>query len=126
VRVVRFSLPVPAELAASARAELLDRGREPAGAAFRFGYLLGVELEALPELPALARRGVSVPRGDYQVVELPPDVPVEVVEIPGLQPGALHALAFQASVVPHVGVDGPDGHFLASYEAVTTRPVSTR
>ena len=207
MRVVRISLPVPAELAASARAELLDRGREPAGAAFRFGYLLGVELEALPGLPALARldgllrehvvepgyelsffkttvgpapaveegvhfggfhldthpdircdsdgvelarllvnlaptprafryaaidrfelarRGVSVPRGDYQVVELPPDVPVEVVEIPGLQPGALHALAFQASVVPHVGVDGPDGHFLASYEAVTTRPVSTR
>jgi hypothetical protein len=55
VTVVRFPLRMPAELAASARAELLDRGREPAGAAFRFGYLLGVELDELPELPALAR-----------------------------------------------------------------------
>jgi hypothetical protein len=202
VRVVSFPLRMPAELAASARAELLDSGREPADAAFRFGYLLGVELDALPGLPALARldgllrehvvepgyelsffkttvgqapeaeegvhfdgfhldthpdirsdadgvelarllinlaptarafrhaaidrfelarRGVSVPRSDYQVVELPPDVPVEVIEIPGVQPDGLHALAFEASVVPHVGVDGPDGHFLASYEAVRNR-----
>jgi hypothetical protein len=202
VRLLRFPLRMPAELAATARAELLDRGREPAGAEFRFGYLLGVELDALPELPALARldgmlrehvvepgyelsffkttvgqapeaeegvhfdgfhldthpdirsdadgvelarllinlaptprafrhaaidrfelarRGVSVPRSDYQVVELPPDVPVEVIEIPGVQPDGLHALAFEASVVPHVGVDGPDGHFLASYEAVRNR-----
>ena len=31
---------------------------------------------------------------------------------PPLEPDALHALAFQASAVPHVGSDGPDGHFL--------------
>ena len=54
-------------------------------------------------------------------LRVPADVPVEIVEIPGLEPDALHALAFQASVVPHVGVDGPDGHFLASYEAVAPR-----
>jgi hypothetical protein len=207
VKVVSFPLRMPAELAAGARAELLDRGREPADAAFRFGYLLGVELDALPGLPALARLdgllrehvvepdyelsffkttvghapeaeegvhfdgfhldthpdirsdsdgvelarllinlaptprafryaaidrfelarlGVSVPRSDYQVVELPPEVEVRTIQIPPLQPDALHALGFQASVVPHVGVDGPDGHFLASYEAVTTRPRSTR
>ena len=158
-----FPLRVPAELAADARAELLDRGRDPADAAFRFGYLLGVELDALPGLPALARldgllrqhvvapdfelarllinlaptprafryaaidrfelarRGVSVPRSDYQVVELPADVPVEIVEIPPLEPNCVSALAFWASVVPHVGLDGPDGHFLASYEALAPR-----
>jgi hypothetical protein len=202
VKVVRFPLRMPAELAASARAELLDRGREPAGAAFRFGYLLGVELDALPGLPALARLdgllrehvvepsyglsffkttvgrapaveegvhfdgfhldthpdirsdsegveltrllinlaptprvfryaaidrfelaqlGVRVPRADYQVVELPPDVEVRTIEIPPLEPNRVSALAFRASVVPHVGSDGPDGHFLASYEAVTPR-----
>ena len=59
MRVVSFPLRMPPELAASARAELLDRGREPAGAAFRFGYLLGVELDALPGLPALARGSIS-------------------------------------------------------------------
>jgi hypothetical protein len=178
VRVVRFPLRMPAELAASARAELLDRGREPAGAAFRFGYLLGVELDELPELPALARlhgllrervvepgyelsffkttvgqapeaeegvhfdgfhldthpdvrsdsdgfelarRGVRVPRADYQVVELPAEIEVRTIEIPPLEQDALYALAFCASVVPHVGVDGADGHFLASYEALRYR-----
>jgi hypothetical protein len=202
VRVVRFPLRMPAELAASARAELLDRGREPAGAAFRFGYLLGVELDELPKLPALARldgllrervvepgyelsffkttvgqapeadEGVHfdgfhldthpdirsdsdgvelarllvnlaptprafryaaidrfelaqleerVPRADYQVVELPAEVEVRTIEIPPLEPDCVSALAFCASVVPHDGVDGPDGHFLASYEAVGPR-----
>jgi hypothetical protein len=207
VKVVRFPLRMPAQLAARARAELLDRGREPTGAAFRFGYLLGVELDALPGLPALARLdgllrehvvepgyglsffkttvgqapeaeegvhfdgfhldthpdirsdsdgvelarllinlaptprvfrygaidrfelarlGVRVPRADYQVVELPAEVEVRTIEIPPMEPNCVSGLAFWASAVPHVGSDGPDGHFLASYEAVTTRPASTR
>jgi hypothetical protein len=202
---VRFGVQLPPGLAREAREELLDRGGSPRDDAFRFGYLLGVELDALADLPAvaalerllrehvvergyalsflktttgaapeaeegvhfdgfhldthpdirsdedgvelarllinlapaprafryaavdrfeLARRGLRVPRSDYQVVELPADVPIEVVEIPALEPNAVHALAFWASVVPHVGVDGSDGHFLASYEAV--RPFSAR
>jgi hypothetical protein len=73
----------------------------------------------------LARLGVRVPRSDYQVVDLPAAVEVRTIEIPPLEPDAVHALAFWASVVPHVGSDGPDGHFLASYEAVapSTPPV---
>lgn len=70
----------------------------------------------------LARRGVPVDRGDYQVVDLPSDVPVRTVAIPGATETAVHALRFWASVVPHVGADGPDGHFLASYEAVDGYP----
>jgi hypothetical protein len=205
VRAVRFPVALPPALAARAREELLDRGRSEPGAGFGFGYLLGVELDALPGLPALAElervlreriveagfslsffkttsgrpppaeegvhfegfhldthpeirsdaggvelarllvnlaptprafryaevdrfelaeRGMRVPRSDYQVVELPPEVPIRVIEIPALEAEAVHALAFWASVVPHVGLDGPDGHFLASYEAV--RPFSPR
>jgi hypothetical protein len=60
-------------------------------------------------------------RSDYQVVELPPDIPVETIEIPALEPNTVHALAFEASVIPHVGNDGPDGHFLASYETLAPR-----
>jgi len=111
-------------------------GRSAPEAELRFGYLLGVELARLlinlaPTPRAfryaavdrfqLARRGLGVPRSDYKVVELPPDVPIELIEIPALEPDAVHALAFWASVVPHVGLDGPDGHFLASYEAVRKR-----
>lgn len=199
VRTVRFPVALPAGLAEEARAELLARGGEPDGAAFRFGYLLGLELGRLPELPALRRlhralcddvvepgyslsffkttagaapavaegvhfagfhldthpeirsddqgvelarllinlaptprafryaeidrfelvhMGVRVPRADYQVVDLPAAVEVRTIEIPPLERGAVHALAFWASVVPHVGSDGPEGHFLASYEVV--------
>jgi hypothetical protein len=196
---VCFPVRLPGGLAAEARAELLDHAAKPDGAPFRFGYLLGVELDRLAQLPAverlhrllseevvepgyalsffkttvgaapavdegvhfdgfhldthpeirgdsdgvelarllinlattprsfryaaidrfeLARRGRAVPRSDYQVVELPPDVPVREIELPGLEADTVHALAFWASVVPHVGSDGPEGHFLASYEAV--------
>jgi hypothetical protein len=205
VRAVSFPVELQTGVAAAARDELLERGGDPPGAAFRFGYLLGVELDALSGLPAvaeleralreevvdpgyalsffkttvgaapeveqgvhfdgfhldthpeirsddqgvelarllvnlapaprafryakvdrfeLARRGLAVPRSDYQVVDLPADVPIELVEIPPLDPKRVHALAFWASVVPHVGLDGDDGHFLASYEAV--RPFSPR
>jgi hypothetical protein len=205
VRAISFEVDLAPGLASAARDELLDRGGDPRDAAFRFGYLLGVELDALDGLPAvaeleralreqvvdasyalsflkttdgaapeasegvhydgfhldthpeihsdddgvelarllinlapvprafryaavdrfeLARRGRTVPRSDYQVVDLPADVPIELIEIPPLETGRLHALAFWASLVPHVGVDGDDGHFLASYEEV--RPFSPR
>jgi len=202
VRPVRFEVKLPPDLAPRAREELLDRGGAAGDDAFRFGYLLGVELDPLPGLPALARlerllrerivepgyalsffktttraapeagegvhfdgfhldthpdirsdgqgvelarllinlaptprafhyaaidrfelarRGLPVPRGDYQVVDLPSGIEIRTIEIPPLEPGAIHALAFWASMVPHVGRDGPEGHFLASYEAVAPR-----
>ena len=70
----------------------------------------------------LARQGREVPRSDYQVVELPPDVETQLIEIPPRRGGRVHALRFWASVLPHVGVDDEQGYFLASYEAVA--PVS--
>ena len=203
VRPVRFEVELPPDLAPRAREELLARLDGAGDDAFRFGYLLGVELDELPALPSvarlerllrervvepgytlsffktttgaapevregvhfdgfhldthpailsdeqgmelarllinlaptprafryaaidrfdLARRGLRVPRSDYQVVELPSDVPIQAVEIPRLEASAVHAPAFWASVVPHVGSDGPDGHFLVSYEAVAPSP----
>jgi hypothetical protein len=77
----------------------------------RFRYALTDRFE-------LARLGRGVARSDYQVVALPPEIEVRVIEIPPPQPDRVFALAFWASVIPHVGVDGPDGYFLASYEAV--------
>jgi hypothetical protein len=70
----------------------------------------------------LARRGHEVPRSDYQVVELPAGVEVIEIEIPPREANRIHALHFWASVIPHVGADDEQGHFLASYEAVA--PVS--
>jgi hypothetical protein len=58
---------------------------------------------------------------DYRV-ELPAGVDEEVIEIPPLEDGAAYGVRFWASVVPHVGVEGPNGHFLASYEAVADYP----
>jgi hypothetical protein len=66
----------------------------------------------------LARAGVPVHRGDYQVVELPPGIREGVEEIPGRTVAAVSGLRFWASVVPHVGREDEAGHFLASYEAV--------
>jgi len=67
---------------------------------------------------ALGDRVLSVPRSDYQVVDLPRDIKRHVIEIPPFTNGIAHGLCFWASVVPHVGVDDEDGHFLASYEAL--------
>jgi hypothetical protein len=65
----------------------------------------------------LARRGLPIDRGDYQVVELPADVDTREVVIPPRSHATVHGLRFLASVVPHVGVDD-DGYFLASYERI--------
>ncbi len=64
----------------------------------------------MPALVRLVRLPIRLPAG------LAADARAELLE-----PDAVHALAFEASVVPHVGSDGPDGHFLASYETVAPR-----
>ena len=69
----------------------------------------------------LAARGLPINRGDYQVIDLPPDIETATIEIPAIESVSVHALEFFASVVPHVGVDRSGGHFLASYEAVAGR-----
>lgn len=66
----------------------------------------------------LARKGVVVPRSDYQVVRLPAEVEVRTIEIPAQRGTVVSGLRFWASVVPHVGEERGDGHFLASYEAL--------
>jgi hypothetical protein len=90
---------------------LINLSREPRR--FRFAAI---------DRRSLAEGGVRVHRGDYQVVELPGDVEVRTIEIPGRTDSGVHALRFWASVVPHVGADDERGHFLASYEALAPYP----
>jgi hypothetical protein len=67
----------------------------------------------------LAERGISLPRSDDRIVDLPRGVERRTIEIPAYHRGAAFGLRFWASVVPHVGVDTVAGHFLVSYEAAT-------
>ena len=66
----------------------------------------------------LTERGMSLPRSDYQVVDLPRGVERRTIEIPAYRGGTAFGLRFWPSVVPHTGIDAETGHFLASYEAV--------
>jgi hypothetical protein len=66
---------------------------------------------------ALAERGISLPRSDDRIVELPRGVERLTIEIPACRNRVAFGLRFWASVVPHVGIDAPEGHFLACYEA---------
>jgi hypothetical protein len=66
--------------------------------------------------------GLDLPRSSYSVGERPAGFDEAIVEIPPFDGGAISYLTFWASLVPHVGVDRPEGHFLASFEAVANRP----
>jgi hypothetical protein len=53
VRLARFEVHPAPETVSDARCELLDRITPDRNARFRWGYLLGVEEEARPALPAV-------------------------------------------------------------------------
>jgi hypothetical protein len=67
----------------------------------------------------LAAAGLDLPRSSFQVVEPPAEFDHSIVEIPPFDGDAISYLTFWASLVPHVGVERPDGHFLVSFEATT-------
>jgi hypothetical protein len=67
----------------------------------------------------LAAAGLDLPRSSFQVVEAPAEFDHSIVDIPPFDGAAISYLTFWASLVPHVGVEGPEGHFLASFEATT-------
>lgn len=69
----------------------------------------------------LEASGVAVGRQEFERLRLPPDVGSQSLEIPGRRPGAVYALRFLASAVPHVGLNGAHGYFLASFEALASR-----
>jgi hypothetical protein len=66
----------------------------------------------------LAEQGVRYGRRDFQPLELPPGTEERIVVLPGRTGTAVHALKFFASAVPHVGLNDPPDHFLASFEAL--------
>jgi hypothetical protein len=61
-------------------------------------------------------------RTEFEPLVLPADTATKVVEIPGRTATSLHALRFLASAVPHVGLNDPPEHFLASFEMVSASP----
>jgi hypothetical protein len=71
----------------------------------------------------LEARGITLRRQEFEQLRLPPDIESQSLEIPGRRPGAVYALRFLASAVPHVGLNGPHGYFLASFEALAQREV---
>jgi hypothetical protein len=67
----------------------------------------------------LAAAGLHLPRTSFQVVDPPTEFDHSIVEIPPFAGRAISYLTFWASLVPHVGIERPEGHFLASFEATT-------
>ena len=67
---------------------------------------------------ALERSGVSASKWDFAPLGEVPSARRAEVEIPPRRPREVHMLRFWASMVPHVGLNGLEGQFLASFEAV--------
>lgn len=65
----------------------------------------------------LEQRGIPVTRTDFTPLAPPPGIPTQEVAIPPRTGDSLHVLRFWASVVAHVGLNDPEGSFLASFEA---------
>lgn len=66
--------------------------------------------------------GVAVGKTEFVPLDLPADIAAKVVKIPGRTENKLSALRFWASVVPHVGINRPEGSFLASFESPRPYP----
>jgi len=87
---------------------------------FRLLINLGSEPRRLEYCPipieTLQRRyNVVASRLRYAVLDLPDDVPLRSVEIPGAGVDSLWCLRFVSSRVPHAGRTDGRGHFLASF-----------
>lgn len=63
----------------------------------------------------LIERGFSIPENRYQVLELPCEIKTQSIFIPARTENSLSFLRFLGNHIPHVGVTGDEGHFLASY-----------
>jgi hypothetical protein len=66
----------------------------------------------------LAEEGVPHGRREFEALSLPATVETRTIAIPGRTATTVHALKFFASAVPHVGLNDPPEHFLASFEAL--------
>jgi hypothetical protein len=66
----------------------------------------------------LEREGIGVPRREFEPLDLPRATETRTVTLPGRSDGAVSALRFYASAVPHAGLNAPPEHFLVSFEAV--------
>ncbi|HEX6753970.1 MAG TPA: hypothetical protein VF093_10350 [Solirubrobacterales bacterium] len=66
----------------------------------------------------LEAAGVPYGRREFAPLALPAGSETRVVGIPGRTETSVYGLKFLASVVPHVGLNDPPEHFLASFESL--------
>lgn len=66
-------------------------------------------------IPALRERGVSIPDDHYEIIKLPPDVPLKNYLVKPVQSDRLRGIMFESSSVLHAGQTNQKGHFLLSY-----------
>lgn len=63
----------------------------------------------------LAKAGFTIPRDHYEILDIASDIPLETVELPPIEHGAVYGLQFVSTRIPHAGRTNNDGHFLTSY-----------
>lgn len=69
---------------------------------------------------------IDIPEKSYSIINLPPEVPTKVLEIPPLEEGYVHVLCFRSDKVVHAGLTTEAGHFLASFGKVLPAADITR
>jgi hypothetical protein len=69
----------------------------------------------------LAKLGIHYDRHYYTLLQLPSTIETSVLEIPARDEGGIFIAVFLASQVPHVGVTNTEGHFVASFQRISTQ-----
>ena len=121
--------PAAAELDRILRAELIRSLGARQGLRFALAFMKAGDGDAPPEATFAPATMAAVPHVFRVLVNLSEyprrvllwdgsgDAPADELVVPGRRCGAVHALHYVASEVPHCGVNDALGHFLVSYEA---------
>lgn len=82
---------------------------------------LGYTKETAGELRSM---GTDISEFEYKRIELPPQINLEVVEIPPRTWHSIHVLKLWSDLIPHMGLTDRRGHFLAAYGMYAKTPSS--
>lgn len=74
-------------------------------------------LQYIPfEADFLRKKGVNIPHNRYSVIDCD-GLEIKEIEIPPIEKNAIWVLKFYSNIIPHAGLTGDEGHFLAAYGA---------
>lgn len=69
-------------------------------------------------LEDLRNQGIDIPRDHYEMLNnLPDTLQQAAIDIPPIEAGAVYALSFISTQIPHAGKTTQNGHFLITYGA---------